>query len=48
MCSNNQMTFTQIQDYVNNESNRNKEFILQVDLPMNNKIREEERDDRKE
>nr|WP_294494719.1 hypothetical protein [uncultured Anaerosporobacter sp.] len=46
MCSNNQMTFSQIQDYVNNESNRDKEFILQVDLPNDNQTREEELDDR--
>lgn len=46
MCSNNQMTFSHIQDYINNESNKDKEFILQVDLPMDNQIRVEERDDR--
>lgn len=46
MCSNNQMTFSQIQDYVNNESNKDKEFIIQLDLSKDNRIREEERDDR--
>lgn len=46
MCSNNQMTFSQIQNYVNNESNKDKEFMLQVDLPKDNQIREEEQDDR--
>lgn len=48
MCSNNQMTFSQIQDYVNNESNKAKEFILQVDLPKDNLIREEEHDEQSE
>lgn len=46
MCSNNQMTFSQIQDYINNESNKDKEFMLQVDLPKDNQTREEEHDDR--
>ena len=46
MCSNNQMTFSQIQNYVNNESNKDKEFMLQVDLPKDNQIRQEEQDDR--
>ena len=46
MCSNNQMTFSQIQNYVNNESNKDKEFMLQVDLPKDNQMREEEQDDR--
>ena len=46
MCSNNQMTFSQIQDYVNNESNKGKEFMLQVDLPKDNQTREEKHDDR--
>lgn len=46
MDSNNQMTFSQIQDYINNESNKDKEFMLQVDLPKDNQNREEEHDDR--
>ncbi|SHM37667.1 hypothetical protein SAMN02746066_01756 [Anaerosporobacter mobilis DSM 15930] len=46
MCSNNQMTFSQIQDYVNNEGNKDKEFIMQLDLSKDNRVREEEHDDR--
>lgn len=46
MCSNKQMTFSQTQDYVNDEDNKGKEFILQVDLLNYNQIREEEHDDR--
>lgn len=36
MYSNNQMTFSQIQNYINDEENKDKEFILYVNLSKDN------------
>jgi glycerol-3-phosphate responsive antiterminator len=42
MCSKSQMTFSQIQNYINNQQNKDKEFILHVDLSIGNQNSEEE------
>lgn len=35
-----QMTFSQIQNYINDEQNNNKEFILHVDLSTDDQVEE--------